>query len=89
MHMSIDGSTQLAFGYPHFGEATHREDEAKHRIQSHMQIVMIAGDNPEVYEYKDFIFKNPALTVETIQRALKRFEKVVRGGGEGGSRLLM
>ena len=76
LHMALDGSTQLAFGYPHFAEATHREDDAKHRIQSHLQIVMVAGNNPEVYEYKDFCFKNPALTIETLQRSLKLYEKV-------------
>jgi hypothetical protein len=76
MQISFDGTSQLAFGYPSFSELSHNEDEAKYRIQSHLQIVMVAGSDILVFENKDYIFKGPDVTVEILQRTLKRHEQI-------------
>jgi hypothetical protein len=76
MQMSFDGTSQLAFGYPSWREQSHAEDESKYRIQSHLTVVCIAGKEILVFENHDFIFKGPDTTVEVIQRALKRYEKI-------------
>ena len=76
MHIDWDGTTQLAFGYPHFKEATHGEDKAKQRIANHLNIVIVAGWRILVYDNLDYIYQGPDLTVELLQRTLKRYEKV-------------
>jgi hypothetical protein len=76
LHIDWDGTTQLAFGYPHFKEATHAEDKAKQRIANHLNIVVVAGWKILVYDNLDMIYQNPDLTIELLQRTLKAYEKV-------------
>ena len=75
MHIDWDGTTQLAFGYPHFKEATHGEDKAKQRIANHLNIVIVAGWRILVYDNLDFIFQGPDLTVELLQRTFEALRK--------------
>ena len=77
LHIDWDGTTQLAFGYPHFKEASHCEDGAAQRIGSHLNIVIVAGEEIVVYDNLDYIYQGPDLTIELLQRTLKRYEKVV------------
>lgn len=76
LHIDWDGTTQLAFGYPHLREATHDEDKAKQRIANHLNIVVVAGWRILVYDNLDFIYQGPDLTIELLQRTLKRYEEV-------------
>jgi hypothetical protein len=76
MHIDWDGTTQLAFGYPHFKESTHGEDKAKQRIANHLNIVIVAGWKILVYDNLDYIYQGPDLTVELLQRTLKKYEEV-------------
>lgn len=78
LHIDWDGTTQLAFGYPHFKESTHDEDKAKQRIANHLNIAIVAGFRVLVYDNLDFIYQGPDLTIEILQRTLKRVEKVRR-----------
>ena len=48
------------------------EDKAKQRIANHLNIVMVAGWRILVYDNLECIY----LTVELLQRQLKRSEKV-------------
>jgi len=77
LHIDWDGTTQLGFGYPHFKEATHAEDRAKQRINNHLNIVIVAGWRILVFDNLDLIYQGPDLTVEILQRTLKRYETVV------------
>ena len=78
LHIDWDGTSQLGNGFPHFKESTHDEDKAKQRIANHLNIVVVAGFRILVFDNLEFLYQGPDMTIELLQRTLKRVEKVSR-----------
>lgn len=75
--IELDGSNQLVFGWPSWPEESHAGDEAKWRLASHLLIACATTLPPVIFDVPDFLYRNPDLTCEGLQRVLTLLEKVL------------
>ena len=80
MYIALDGSDQLNNGVPQFRSKTSK-DTARQGLKHHVEIAQVAGSPEQVYTFvtQEDIRGDPNLTVECIQRILKKEER--RRGG--------
>ena len=68
-----DGTNQLPFGFPNFKEVD--KSLGKHRLKTHLMIDIVHGRGCHVYITPEArVASDPNLTIECLQRTLKRIE---------------
>ena len=80
IYIAMDGCDQLNNGVPQFRQKTGK-DSATLRLRHHLEIAQVAGVDDHIYTYvtQEDIKGDPNLTVDCLQRTLKK-EEARRGG---------
>ncbi len=77
-YLSMDGTDQLPFGFPHFAENS--KDEKATRLASKLQIAYAHGVGVWTYDTLANVRGDANLVIECMQRTLKHWEDMREGG---------
>ena len=77
MSIALDGTDQLPQGLPQFRVATSADGQFTDRLKVKFTLARIHGLDLACYTHLENISGDPNLTVEIIQRSLKRAEKLL------------
>jgi hypothetical protein len=77
LSIAMDGTDQLPRGLPQFSVDTHDDANANDRIKFKFTLARIHGLDLCCYDHLENIQGDPNLTIEILQRTLKRAEKLL------------
>ena len=73
LSIAVDGTDQMPQGFPHFRQKL-KDDGTGMRLKVHTQIAMVHGRPPMVFVATEEIRGDPNLTIECLNRIIKREE---------------